>query len=105
VDDLEPRGGLQPSGDRSPERSGDERSHVLYLVAGAVLAGALLLFIVQNTQSVQLHWLTFTFETQQWVFVVIVAAVTIGLAKVGGYLYRRRKAKAKAGTDVTKTRR
>ena len=95
MDDLEPRAGLEPRSDRSPERSGQERSHVVTLVVGAVLAGALLLFVVQNTQSVQLHFLTFTFETQQWVFVVIIAAITVGLMKVGGHLYRRSRAKAR----------
>jgi uncharacterized integral membrane protein len=86
------------------ERSSDQRSHILYLVAGAVLAVALLLFVVQNTQSVQLHWLTLTFETQQWVFVVIVAAVTFGLAKAIGFLYRRNRAKAREAKVATKPR-
>ena len=49
-----------------------------------------------------LHFLTFTFETQQWVFVVIVAAVTFGLAKVIGFLYRRNRAKARQSKDVAK---
>jgi uncharacterized integral membrane protein len=89
VDDLEHRA------DAIPERKRDQRSQALRLVVGGVLGVALLLFVVQNTQSVQLHFLTFTFETQQWVFVVIIAAITVGLMKVGGHLYRRSRAKAR----------
>jgi uncharacterized integral membrane protein len=89
VDDLERRA------DTIPERKRDQRSQALRLVVGGVLGVALLLFVVQNTQSVQLNFLTFTFETQQWVFVVVVAAVTFGLVKVGGHLYRRNRAKAR----------
>jgi uncharacterized integral membrane protein len=96
VDDLE------HLADATPERKRDQRSQALRLVVGGVLGAALLLFVVQNTQSVQLHFLTFTFETQQWVFVVVVAAITFGLVKVGGHLYRRSRAKAREARHADK---
>jgi len=96
VDDLEHRA------DATPQRKRDQRSQALRLVVGGILGVALVLFVVQNTQSVQLHFLTFTFETQQWVFVVIIGAITVGLMKVGGHLYRRNRAKAREARHADK---
>jgi uncharacterized integral membrane protein len=95
VDDLE------PLGTSSVEHKKESRSQVVRLVVGAVLGVALILFVVQNTQSVQLNWLTFTFQTQQWILLVIVAAITLGLANVVGHLVRRgrRRRKGKRSKD------
>jgi uncharacterized integral membrane protein len=94
VDDLEPLGGSP-----SVEHKKESRSQVVRLVVGALLGLALILFVVQNTQTVQLNWLTFTFQTQQWILVVIVVAITLGLANVVGHLYRRARRRSRKAKD------
>lgn len=45
------------------------------MVAIAVLAGALVAFVVQNTATVDLDWLMFGFSAPLWLMIVLVGAV------------------------------
>jgi len=72
----------------------------LHLAAGAVLGGALLAFILQNSQAVQMSWLFFSFSMPLWLMIIIIAVVSVALAKVIGYFYRRTRAKAKDAKEL-----
>lgn len=81
---------------------GEQRSQAAHLVAGAVLGAVLLSFIVQNSQTIQMSWLFFTFSAPLWLLVVIIVVLTIALSKVGGYFVRRSRAKGNTGNAVAK---
>src|SRR5206468_2557146 len=87
---------LEHRADEVAQRTkGEQRSQAVHLVAGAVLGAALLAFILQNSTQVPLSWLFFSFTAPLWLLVIIIAAASIGLAKVGGYFLKRNKVKAK----------
>lgn len=87
---------LEHQANEIAERKEGGGSQALHLVAGAVLGAALLSFILQNSQTVPLSWLFFSFSAPLWLLLSIVAVVTLGLAKVIGYFYRRARTSAKA---------
>ncbi len=58
-----------------------------------LLALVLLLFIVQNTNDVQVKFLTVTFETSQWI--VLTATALLGAAVGAGAFARRQKRRSK----------
>ena len=58
-----------------------------------LLALVLLLFIVQNTDDVQVKFLTVTFETSQWIVLTVTAL--LGAAVGAGAFARRQKRRSK----------
>ena len=65
----------------------------LNLAATAVLAVALALFIVQNTQRQKIDFLTFEPDMPLWLLVIGSAAIGAVLAVVGSALWRRRRSR------------
>lgn len=56
----------------SPTQQGTSTPKIVAIV---VLAGALLAFIVQNTNTVDLDWLMFGFSAPLWLMITLVGAV------------------------------
>ncbi len=76
------------------ESSGDNygfRLNVKQFIS-IVLALLLVLFIVQNTNDVQVKFLTVTFETSQWLVLAVTAL--LGAVAGAGVFARRQKRKA-----------
>jgi uncharacterized integral membrane protein len=75
-------------------------SYVMPIIAG-LIALALLAFVLQNTESVTLHWLFWSFSWPLWLLLV----VTIVLSLVAGQImlmwrrHRRRVARRDARRD------
>lgn len=88
------------AGEVAQRSKGEQRSQAAHLVAGAVLGAALLSFVLQNTASVSLSWLFFSFSAPLWLLVIIIAGASLGLGKVGGYFFKRSRAKAKTNTKA-----
>lgn len=65
----------------------------LNLAATAILAVALALFIVQNTQRQKIDFLTFEPDMPLWLLVIGSAAIGAVLAVVGSALWRRRRSR------------
>ena len=64
--------------------------------ACGLLALALLAFIVQNRQSTDVHWLTWTFTAPLWVALILPAIIAVAVAGLVAVLVqRRRRARAR----------
>lgn len=60
------------------------------LIAGVVLALALLDFVLQNTDTVTLHFLFFSGDWPLWLLLVVTSALAIASAEVFSFVLRRR---------------
>ncbi len=60
------------------------------LVAGLVLAAAIVILIVQNTQSVTVRWLVLDGQQPLWAVLVITGLAGVALAKLAGLARRHR---------------
>jgi len=74
---------------------GRARSHGLGLWwtfgAGLVLAGAVIVAIVQNGDGVRLHYLAWQVNVSLIVVVLTTALIAVALDQVGGLIWRRRR--------------
>jgi uncharacterized integral membrane protein len=74
---------------------GRARSHGLGLWwtfgAGLVVAGAVIIAIVQNGNAVTLHYLAWHVNVSLIVVVLTTALIAVALAEVGGLIWRRRQ--------------
>ncbi len=61
------------------------------LVAGLVLAAAIAILIVQNTQSVTVRWLVLDGQQPLWAVLAITGLAGVTLAKLAGLARRHRK--------------
>ena len=61
------------------------------LIAGIILALALLAFVLQNTDEVAVDWLFFSFEQPLWLLLLITSAIAIAGAELLSYAIRRRR--------------
>lgn len=62
---------------------------------GIVLLVLFAVFAVQNTEVVEVEFLTWTFQTSRIAMLLVTAAVFIVLDQIAGYLWRRRRRKRK----------
>jgi uncharacterized integral membrane protein len=60
-------------------------------IAAAVLALALLDFVLQNTDDVRVHFLFFSTDKPLWLLLLITSALAIGAAEVFAMAMRRRR--------------
>ncbi len=58
-----------------------------------VLAAAIVAFIVQNTNDVQVDWLFFNGEWPLWLVVIATIALTLVAERLGLWLWRRTRRK------------
>jgi uncharacterized integral membrane protein len=63
----------------------------LSLVAGALLVASLVLFIVQNTESTEIQFLTFDGEMPRWLLILVSAAVGSLLTMIVLFFVRRNR--------------
>ena len=74
-----------------PKIDGGSDVPVARLVIGGLIAAAIILFVAQNTQSMQVQFLMFSFSAPRWIMFVILVALGVALDRLGLYLWRRRK--------------
>lgn len=93
--ELEPVAPPEAEAEAGEGELGRRRSFRTGFIVGAVVAVAVGLLIVQNSESVQLDWVVFDFEAPLWImlFVTLVAGGLI--AELGRPLIRRSLAKSK----------
>ncbi len=65
----------------------------LGLVVGVLLGAALALFVVQNTRTTRIKWLTFEVSQPLWVVLLATVAISFVIAALVGGARRRRKRK------------
>ena len=63
----------------------------LTLVVGALLVAGLVTFIVQNTDSTEINFLTFDGEMPRWLLIAVSAAVGSVLTMIALFFWRRRR--------------
>jgi uncharacterized integral membrane protein len=56
-----------------------------------VMAIALVLFIVQNTDKTPVNWLLFEWEVPLWLLLVVTSAIAIVGGELAGFLLRHRR--------------
>jgi uncharacterized integral membrane protein len=61
------------------------------LIAGVILALALLAFVLQNTDDTDVDWLFFSFSQPKWLLLLITSAIAIVGAELLSYAIRRRR--------------
>jgi uncharacterized integral membrane protein len=88
---------LEHRANQTPELKRERRSQATHLVTGGVIGAALLAFIVQNTYSVTVSFLMFSFSAPMWLMVVVIIVVSLVLAKALGFVVRRQR--TKRGSD------
>ena len=80
-----------PDGEGEGKRQTAERRELAGLVAVALVALGLLAFVLQNGRHVKVEWVFWEVEIPLWLLVVLVAAAGAVLARLGGWLIRRRR--------------
>ena len=78
--------------DESPA-SGSGRGISGELIAGGILAAAVLLLVFQNTTKTRIEWLFFEWRAQLWMLLLVTAVVGIVAAELLGRAIRRRRRK------------
>ena len=63
------------------------------IIVVALVALALILFVVQNTASTEISWLFFSGEGPLWIIIVVVAVLGAVLSEVIGWMVRRNRRK------------
>jgi uncharacterized integral membrane protein len=61
------------------------------VLAAIVVTAALLIFIVQNTDQIEVTWLFFDADAPLWVVIVVTAVLSVALAQLVLLLWRRRR--------------
>ena len=74
--------------DEQPTKKAGGQARLLLV---ALVAGGLVAFIVQNTDSTPVNWLIFEGSAPLWIVIVAAAVAGAVLSELGGYLMRRRK--------------
>lgn len=64
------------------------------LVAGALVAVAAALLVVQNGQQSTVHWLWFDFETKLWLLVAVALAAGMVIAEASRLAWRHSRGRA-----------
>jgi len=72
------------------------------LAIGIVLAVLFAIFAVQNTESVEVEFLSWTFQTPRITMLLVTAAIFIILDQIAGYLWRRRRRQRKVAKALRK---
>jgi uncharacterized integral membrane protein len=73
------------------KRTGPQRKVDPGIVAAAIVAVALLLFIVQNSQEARVKWLFWDGHAPLWVVIVITALLAAISTQLALYIWRRRR--------------
>jgi hypothetical protein len=71
----------------------DGGPNVARLVVGVVIAAAIIIFVAQNTDSMQIKFLVFSFDAPRWIMFVILLGLGVALDRLGTYLWKRHKNK------------
>jgi uncharacterized integral membrane protein len=64
------------------------------LIAAAIVGAAALVFILQNSEEVDVEWLGFQIRAPLFVIVILAGATAIGLRDLIGWTLRRRRSMA-----------
>ena len=94
----EPAPVARPSAAPSPETQKPEKERVFLgtglfwsLILGLLLGAALVIFVFQNTQSVDVQWLGFDFTAPLIGLLLATALIAVIIDQTAGVLYRRRR--------------
>ncbi len=72
------------------------------LAIGIVLLVLFAVFAVQNTEVIEVEFLTWTFQTSRITMLLVTAAVFIVLDEIAGYMWRRRRRQRKVAKALRK---
>jgi uncharacterized integral membrane protein len=80
--------------ERDDKNPVDERRASPQLIAGIVVALAVVDFVVQNRDRITIHFLFFSFDARTWMALLITGVLAIVAAELMGRQLRRRKHKS-----------
>jgi uncharacterized integral membrane protein len=88
TDGRETGGAAEPGAESAqPARAGVS----ITMAIGIVLLVLFAVFAVQNTQTIEMEFLAWTFQVSRITVLLITAAIFIVLDQIAGYLWRRRR--------------
>jgi uncharacterized integral membrane protein len=88
TDGRETGGAAEPGAESAqPARAGVS----ITMAIGIVLLVLFAVFAVQNTQTIEMEFLAWTFQVSRITVLLITAAIFIILDQIAGYLWRRRR--------------
>lgn len=82
---------FEPVADTEDNDGGLSLRQKINLVLAALLGAALVIFIVQNTESQSVSWLSFEINLAMWIIVLGSAAIGALLSTMARMLLRRRR--------------
>lgn len=82
---------FEPVADTEDNDGGLSLRQKVNLVLAALLGAALVIFIVQNTESQSVSWLSFEINLAMWIIVLGSAAIGALLSTMARMLLRRRR--------------
>jgi uncharacterized integral membrane protein len=99
TDGREPAGAAVPAAEpKPPARVGVS----ITLALGIVLLLLFAIFAVQNTEAVEVEFLSWTFQTSRIVMLLVTAAVFVVLDEIAGFVWRRRRRQRKLAKALRK---
>ncbi len=69
---------------------------------GILLLVLFAIFAVQNTQTLEVEFLAWTFQTSRIIMLLVTAAIFVVLDEIVGYLWRRRRRQRKVAKALRK---
>lgn len=98
-DERDPDGAAPPaSGTAQPARPGVS----ITMAIGIVLLVLFAVFAVQNTQTIEVEFLAWTFQVSSITMLLITAAIFIVLDEIAGFIWRRRRRQRKLAKALRK---
>lgn len=98
-DERDPDGAAPPaSGTAQPARPGVS----ITMAIGIVLLVLFAVFAVQNTQTIEVEFLAWTFQVSTITMLLITAAIFIVLDEIAGFIWRRRRRQRKLAKALRK---
>ncbi len=71
----------------------EEKTHRVGLVLAGIAAGALLLFVAQNTDKTQIDFLWFTWSMPKFLLIFITVGLTLVVSIIAAWILNRRSRK------------
>lgn len=67
-----------------------QKGEIAGLIVGALIAAALVAFVLQNTNEARIEWLAWDLTAPLWLVMVVTGAGAVVLSRIVAFMMRRR---------------
>ena len=78
---------------RNVNEGADRQRNIFATVVGGIIAVVVIIFVVQNTEEVQVQWLGLDWSMPQWLLILIVMLLGVALGWLARWRHVRRRRK------------